>query len=281
MRTKELCAFIVEREKVRINKEKPDFPATKAYTKDPILLRFRFCNVHREDDKVTKWITKYWREPYADDPDLWFAMVVARLFNQPDTLAAIGFPVPYKPERIRKLLHDRRDAGLRNFNGAYIVSTNGHAMDKVDYLIHHVMGPAWARRKALRPDKAYDLQTYHTTLMEVPGLASFMAGQVVADLKYVRPLLQAPDWHTWAASGPGSRRGLNRVCAFLPKQNWKEATWLETLQLLQDATNVRLRAAGMQPLHAQDLQNCLCEFDKYERVRLGEGVPKQLYRWES
>lgn len=30
-------------------------------------------------------------------------------------------------------------------------------------------------------------------------------------------------------------------------------------------------------LCAQDIQNCLCEFDKYERVRLGEGAPKQRY----
>jgi hypothetical protein len=32
------------------------------------------------------------------------------------------------------------------------------------------------------------------------------------------------------------------------------------------------------PMHAQDLQNCLCEFDKYERARLGEGTPKQIYK---
>ena len=33
----------------------------------------------------------------------------------------------------------------------------------------------------------------------------------------------------------------------------------------------------MPRMHAQDLQNCLCEFDKYERERLGEGHPKQRY----
>ena len=31
------------------------------------------------------------------------------------------------------------------------------------------------------------------------------------------------------------------------------------------------------PLHAQDVENCLCEFDKYERTRLGEGRPRSLY----
>jgi hypothetical protein len=42
---------------------------------------------------------------------------------------------------------------------------------------------------------------------------------------------------------------------------------------LQEAVNKKLP----EPLHAQDLQNCLCEFDKYERARLGQGVPKQIY----
>ena len=31
-------------------------------------------------------------------------------------------------------------------------------------------------------------------------------------------------------------------------------------------------------LTAHDVQFCLCEFDKYERVRLGEGRPRALYK---
>jgi hypothetical protein len=30
-------------------------------------------------------------------------------------------------------------------------------------------------------------------------------------------------------------------------------------------------------LCGQDLQNCLCEMDKFERVRLGEGKPKRRF----
>ncbi len=36
-----------------------------------------------------------------------------------------------------------------------------------------------------------------------------------------------------------------------------------------------LERIGLHGLHAQDLQNCLCEFDKWMRVRLGEGKPKR------
>ena len=41
----------------------------------------------------------------------------------------------------------------------------------------------------------------------------FISGQIVADMKYVAPLRDAPDWWNFAVSGPGSRRGLNRVLA--------------------------------------------------------------------
>lgn len=269
MRTNDLFKFIIEREKVRLAKEdgKP-----RPWSKDDILNTYRFCNVHREDDKVTRWIAEHWRTPFADHKDLWFAMVVARLFNLPSTLAELGiaYVIEWKPERARKLLHHARKRGPI-FNGAYIVSTNGNAMDKVDYLIDRVLGPLWAARKNLRPSYAGEtLAGYHAKLMRFDGLGSFMAAQVVADLKYVDPLNNALDWWTWAASGPGSRRGLNRVMGRDTDAPWREPEWYQCL--------MKLRTALKLDLHAQDLQNCLCEFDKYERVRLGEGRPKQLYR---
>jgi hypothetical protein len=230
----------------------------------------------REDDRVTKWIADKWRR-HHDEPDLWFAMVFARLFNLPSTLAGVGFEsvVRWKPARVQRLLEELKKKGPI-FNGAYIVSTNGHAMDKVEYLIHFVLGPLWASRKSLRPKVGDTLASYHAKLMKFDGLGSFMAAQVVADLKYVDPLLKALDWYTWAASGPGSRRGLNRVFEYDVNAPWNEAAWLQHLTMLRAALLPTL--GNIIELHAQDLQNCLCEFDKYERVRLGEGRPKQLYK---
>jgi DNA adenine methylase len=109
------------------------------------------------------------------------------------------------------------------------------------------------------------------------GFGSFLAGQVVADLKYDSPLNRAPDWWTWAASGPGSRRGLNRVLGRPKSSPWDETEWLQSLQRLHEIIGPRIAAAGMPEIHMQDLQNCLCEWDKFERVRLGEGKPRSRY----
>lgn len=284
MRTKELAKFVIARDAVREAKEagKP-----KPWTKDAILQQYRFCNVHREDDAVTRWIAENWRGPHSGEVDLWFAMVVARLFNLPSTLAAIGYPVPWRSERTRKQLRAIQARGTNVFNAAYIVSTNGMRMDKVDYVIDVILDPLWEARKLYRPDpKGESFAFYHERLMKARGLGSFMAAQVIADLKYAQPwyneefklpTTQASDWWTFAASGPGSRRGLNRVCRRRVDEHWREDDWRAELAMLLKAITTHLPVQIGSKLHAQDLQNCLCEFDKYERVRLGEGTPKQLY----
>lgn len=286
MRVNDLARFIIAREATRIAKEQG---RPKPWTKDPILQTYRFCNVRREDDAVTKWLRESYY-PRIDgfmsgdpSPDVWFAAVVARLLNLPESLDDVAVQhravVPWKPEKFRRILHARKANGEKNFNAAYIVSTNGVQMDKVDYLVARVLGPLWADRKLLRPKLGDELAGYFAKLTDYDGLGSFIAAQVIADLKYMDPLKHAPDWHTFAASGPGSRRGLNRVMGRDPGDSWREAEWRATLEGLREVLNKRLAKSDLfvVPLHAQDVQNCLCEFDKYERIRLGEGRPKQLY----
>lgn len=268
-------AFIVERERVRVRKERGDpWP----WTDDPILREYRFCNVHREDDAVTRWIAQYWREPFKDSPDLWFMMVTARLFNEPSTLDFIQLNNRRDTDlaQLRGLLKQRQRTGVRIFNPAYMITTAGKKQDKIDY-IFELLQELWSQRERLRPQLGDTLNCYHMLLGQFQGLGSFLAAQVVADLKYVEPLKSASDWHTFAASGPGSRRGLNRILGRSVKSPWSEDDWRQKLNKLQVATAVHLRRAGIE-LHAQDLQSALCEMDKYERARLGEGKPKQRYR---
>ena len=255
----------------------------KPWTKNEILQRFRFCNVYRELDKVTQWIRKNWREPYANDPDLWFAMVVARLVNWPETLETLtpiifkGGKVSWRQDMFIRAMHIRRKNDEQMFGGAYIVSTNGMTMDKAEYLAKHVLTPLWEHRVSIRPKTGDFLWQFHERLGGYIGMGSFMAGQVVADLKYHGVLKDARDWNTWAAPGPGSKRGLNRVCGRDIATSWRPHEWLMTLHRLKDQVDIAVYDSKLPPIHSQDLQNCLCEFDKYERVRLNEGRPRSTY----
>jgi len=273
MRVKELAAFITERYNIFYRREHGQ---PKPWTDDPILRAYRFCNVHRENDTVTRWIAEEWRTPNETKPDLWFALVLARLINNPPTLQALGYPHRWNADKFIKIMEFREREGCRNYNPAYIVSTNGMALPKHIYLAHQVLGPLWAQRTILRPASGQLLEMYHEVLMRQNGLGSFLAAQVVADLKYARPYVSAPDWGTFAAPGPGSKRGLNRVYERPLGEPWGGG-WHTDLLRLKAAIDPLLRKAHVPAVHAQDLQNCLCEFDKYERVRLGEGRPKQRY----
>lgn len=104
MDTSALLNFIAERELIRCRRA-TGLPAP--WTDNPILQTWSFTNVRREDDRVTRWVATHWREPHRNDPDLWFAMVVAAFVNWPPTLADIGYPVPWKPDHFRAVMKDR------------------------------------------------------------------------------------------------------------------------------------------------------------------------------
>jgi len=270
MRSTDLFYWIKERHAIyeaRRNK------LPKPWTQDTIFQNYRFCNVYRELDKVTLWINKHWRTPHKDDQDLWFAMVVARLVNWPDTMEEMRFVAGLNEEQFVGTIHRRQQAGKKAYSGAYIVSTNGNSMDKADYLFQKVLTPLWSKREYLRPVQGELLESFYTRLTTSIGLGTFMAAQVVADMKYAPVLRKAKDWDTFAAPGPGSKRGLNRVFDKPIDSPWG-SRWHQHLMMLKKEIDVMIKAAGMPSLHAQDLQNCLCEFDKMERVRLGQGTPR-------
>jgi hypothetical protein len=266
--------FVVARHRVYLARK----GGLSLWTLDNILATYRFCNVYRELDRVTIYI----REKYqGDSPQLWFDLVVARLINNPDTLEEL--PVYSKsgwnPRGFVHTLHRRADAGHRVFNPAYIVSTNGIAMPKPEYLAERVLTPLWENQGGLSAGPRRSLERYHLLLQQYQGLGSFMSAQVVADLKNtpLQPLREARDWWTWAAPGPGSLRGMNRLLGRGGVKTMPPGpSWLTHVQRLREQLN-DARPEGWKMFCAQDTQNCLCEFDKYERVRLGEGVPKQLF----
>jgi len=275
-----LVYWITERESIRQKKEAGE---PKPWTDDPILQQFKFCNVFREDDKVTKWIAKHWREPHRGDPTLGFAMCVARWFNWPDTLQEIGYPDPWNPKRVLKIIQGRAARGEKIWSAAYFITTHKKPVPKPLFVVYHTLDKAWKSSKdRIVPKKGQKLVEYANVITSLEEFGGFMAGQIVADLKFVEPLKSASDWWTWAMSGPGSRRGLNRLLGMPVKSHiqWKEPLWLEHVQKLRLELNKRFEGQGL-VFSAQDTQSCLCELDKYDRTLFGEGTPRQLYRGVS
>jgi alpha-glutamyl/putrescinyl thymine pyrophosphorylase clade 1 len=271
--TASLLYWIAERENIRRRRAEG---APPPWTVDPVLQKFSFCNVRREDDRVTRWIAANWREPHTTDPDLWFAMSVSRFVNWPDTMAELGYPVPWRREHFIALLQDRAAREEKVWGDAYNISNGGQSVPKAQH-VASVLDKLWQAHNTLRPRPGERLAEWHGRLVPRDGIASFMAAQIVADMKYVEPLRRANDWMTFAASGPGSKRGLNRVLGRPVKNSWDEYGWRVRLKELHKNITPELERIGLGDLHAQDLQNCLCELDEYLREKSGEGHPKRRF----
>jgi hypothetical protein len=152
------------------------------------------------------------------------------------------------------------------FSGAYIINQmikGGTGIPKGEYLAKFVLDPLWKARETCRPRKGEKLEAVCERWTQFKGVGGFIAAQVIADVKYTKVLLEAPDWHIWAASGPGSRRGLNLVLGREKDNNWEEGAWLAALQDLRVQFNDKVGPTLI--VHAQDMQNVLCEFSKYKR----------------
>lgn len=274
MRVNELAKFIFERHNI-FKLRALGFP--KPWTDDPILQNYRFCNVYREHDRETVWIAENWRNPNTNDPNVWFAMAVARFVNWSPSLEAIGYPVPWDAKKFRYALDYRAQFGEKVYTGAYIIPPGVGYKNKAEYLAKEVLTPLWEHRDDVRASLVGCMH-FHHKLMQFKGMGNFLAGQIVADTKFTRSLDTALDWWEFAVEGPGSKRGLNRVCSRPVNQNWKKGEWWVKLMELKARISPTIEIDWKMPrLSAQDLQNCLCEFDKYERVRLGEGQPRSHY----
>jgi len=260
-----VVAFAIEREAIRKRKEAG---GPKPWTDDPILHEKRFCNIHREDDAVTRWVTKHIVEPNRNDQDLWFRIATARLINQPDTLIELlDYLAPFEATHVRTILEVREARGKTIWRGAYHSAMARAGQSRIDRLVAEILGPMWRNREELRPRPGDTLGGYSDRLRVCAGIDSFLAAQFIADLKYVAPLSEAPDWWTFALFGTGSKEGLNYVCKRKVKASWSEPLWYATLLELNETIAPRLEAAGIARLDMQNVQNVLCEFSKYERWR--------------
>lgn len=276
--------FIHEREAIRLKKEQG---LATPWTKDDILGKFRFCNVNREHDAVTEWIDRNIRRVFKDDPSLWFTLIVARLMNQPSTLGRIygiddgGYGAEWDKKWFLKMT-DPDTQPKPIFNAAYIVSTNGQAVQKNIYVAEQVLDPIWdgaGQVHAEMKDLDWSCQEWADWLLQFNGMGDFMVNQIVTDYKYTALCCDASDRSTFVMGGPGTRRGLNRYFG-RDKSNGinRGRMQMELKQIrrdiLPDCDNQIARCFSYD---LNNLSNCFCEYDKYMRALSGDGKPKQRY----
>lgn len=295
--------FVRERFQVFLRKRagKP-----RPWTDDPILQSVYFTNVYREQDKVTTWFRDNIREPMRDDPGVMFATIAFRWFNWPatgDSLRCFSVGKPALPfglfqrwdtKAAVRVLTALKEAGNQIFTGAYNISNGGSSKPKINRVCEDYIQPVWEANEKIKRDifmpmvmgdTSLTLAEAHGYLSQLPGMggSGFMAAQVVADLKYTAVLENASDWWTWCSPGPGSKKGLALLLGEKPSTSTGprgDSGFSQEIEKLRQVMNRRF-AGKMPPIHAQDVQNCLCEFFKMERARTEGGRTKRRYNGQA
>ena len=276
-----LVYWINEREKIRVAKER----GLSGASVDPLLLKWRWCNVNRCHDRETRWIFKNIIEAHEDSPSLWFNLCVGRFINWSPTLAKIGYIEKWDPRRFCDVIETIQRSGEKAYTGAYMIraGTGDDAkMPKHEYLVKRVFTPLW-NLSAERPQYKFKTRRcgdWDIFLSQIFGMGNFMRNQIITDMKYaewILPALETEDWTTFCLAGPGTRRGMNRLVGQGLTETWHDDA--------MSAALIDLRRRVVEdvscPEHFDDLNNlanCLCEFDKYMRLTNGEGEPRSTYR---
>lgn len=281
--------FVRERETARVSRT---LGQNRPWCSDPIINEFKFCNVNREHDRVTRWIAKHVR-PHLRKTHISTAVAqlyICRIFNEPATIEKI-FPV--NPDKALKTLQAMRNSGQKVLRGAYLCvphgtsnagrSTEEYFLDNMKKLLTH----------SRDLDRCFTLEQVAEVMRQVDGIGDFITNQVITDLRYTPGAYKWdcrdwPDWETFVLAGPGTRRGLNRYLGaggVGTRRFPKIAGDCQPL-LLKIRDNLRLVLPDDIAEHFRDpnnLSNCFCEFDKYERVRqqLAEGSRITVHRYAS
>ncbi len=259
----------------------------KPWTDDEVLQSWFFTNPYRENDRVTRWFREQIRDPWREDERVVFATVAFRWFNYIPTgqiLHGAKLFEDWCTKEALALLRTRQDLGHQVFTGAFNISASGSTKPKINRVCEDYLQPVWEQKEYLLGELkrgAYErrltLQGMHGLFSELPGLggSGFMAYEIVCDLQHTIFGYHCPDKLTWSNPGPGAKRGLNRIIGREINAPVSKEFWLQSSRQILQQMNKHL--PRMPEFDARTVEHSLCEFDKYERARLGEGHMKRTY----
>jgi len=299
-------AYARERHSIYLKRARSEPPP---YTDDPILQQYRFTNVFRELDKTTKWFKEHIREPLRDNVHVLLATVIFRWFNTIRTGETLFCQRDLMSQRtpfedyvmvrdLRALRPWLRMQGPPWITGSYMIRSKD-GMDKLDgvlYYIHEFAKKedweivATAMLHANQADGSAHLQFIWEWLCKQEGLGPFLAYEIVTDLSHTKLLDCAPDIMTWANPGPGARRGVARLLNPNAERRMTPTGKMRVVKadaekcqeimrhLLEKSSDPQYWPLHYPQWEMREVEHTLCEFDKFQRVRLGHGRPRQVFR---
>lgn len=286
--------YLNEREEVRLRKEaglSVGFDI-KAWTTDPILSIYKFTNVQRHHDRTSDQLrTLFYKEHFRDDRrSVLMNCALFRYFGTWEFAEAVGWQdyEDFDFDGIKDLAADRLANRERVFTGAYVITNQGISAPKqevvVDIFLKGLHKATPELIKLATVSQSWERVAISMRKLMGFGGSGFMTKEVLLDTTYTAfwenvssdGTFSFPrDWWEWTPVGPGALRGAARILGAVDQSSLKEAQAGQVIQdLFQRQAQWFTHPFKLAPT---DIQFALCEFDKYERVRLGQGRPRSRY----
>lgn len=244
---------------------------------DPIMNENRFTNTFRVTDRVSQRLLHIQQDGPQDPESLVLRTLLFKVFNKESTWDAIvaelgepSWPGNWNATRLNALLADRLESGEKIFTGSYMMVNpltagwvkHQYYTNLIETVMNHYLPTIL---------ESQSLEELTARLQAVPGIGAFLAYQYAIDLNYT-PLFNFSEGDSVLA-GHGAKRGLTRLFG---NNRMAEARIME-LALERDHGPLLM---GKRKMHLIDVQNVLCEYDKYMRTAQPEGKKrmKQRYR---
>ena len=261
--------YINERESIRKAKESGmPFP----WTNDPILRDYRFTNVRRTDDTVSKWYI----EGIAQNPELNIEQkvlnaILFRCWNKPETSLIFQQPIKdFTRENIKAIdeqatrVLDILGDDYKQYGSAYFQSglkgawkREGHSANRMLDLLSELLisYDIEAIIESPTPLDAFNI------IKGIKGIGDFLAYQIWVDLTYIPEFDQSED--SFTVAGPGCRLGIDLLVEDRDGMTHEELIF--HLRDNQHALDLDIDFT----LTVMDIENCFCEFSKYTKRTMG------------
>ena len=286
------------------------------WTEDEILQKWKFTNAFRELDRGTVALHKWIRDPLlqgvepgisvlAQAETMFLNFYIYRIFNFWEHARDFG---PIRSwihpgddlERFFRYLYQRREEGGKCFTSAHMSTSSGcelYGYDKIalyEAKIKQAIADELLLMVVGHPRPTSMEEAFHRVI-QLPLCGPFVSYEIVCDMRHCPcglfwqsvkmedgTVRHGPeDVMTWANMGPGCKRGLQRIGMDASKHGAVESM-RELLALAKQhlAPHVLCHLIGgvQPPFEIREIEHSLCEFDKYERAKRGEGSPRSKYK---
>jgi len=286
----EFWSFIAERQSVwhkRVVLEQ-DPP----WTDSEILNNYRFTNVYRELDPGTQYAIQDIMMRDESRKDRVFNVMIYRLIGRKETHQKLGFQSSeeFDAEEFESKLKQRRESGKPVFTGAYMVSgySQMESSDKVENITKLFERISQNFSETFDDMESADgPEDIYQVISSLPGFGNFLSYQVLVDLLYdlgEKNSVFEYSHNEWAKPGPGAKKGL-KVLADNPDpdERLEIMEWLtQNQESAFSSRNLNFDylkgSEGRRLLSLADIQNCLCEFYKFHKIKNDEGRARRKFK---